>query len=95
MKFAWWWPRNCNEFDTPDVGVHTLSFTHFRARFPFEGSRRESIPRTRKTCYIRRNQHIFRKYSIFSLMAKSVLHPGEMASLVRFVPLVVVWRTLI
>ena len=45
--------------------------------------------------FILLNQHIFRKYMIFSLLAKCVLRPGEMASQVGFVGRAVVWRTLI
>jgi len=37
--------------------------------------------------YIVRNQHIFRKYIIFSLLAKCVLRPDEMALQVEFGPL--------
>ena len=46
-------------------------------------------------CYILSNQHIFRKYIIFSLLAKCVLRPGEMDSQVGFCPRAVVWKTLI
>jgi len=46
-------------------------------------------------CYILPNQHIFRKYIIFSLSEKCVLRPGDMASQVGFSPRAVVWRTLI
>jgi len=45
-------------------------------------------------CYILTKQHIFHEY-IFSLLAKCVLQPGEMALQVGFVLRTVVWRTLI
>ena len=37
-------------------------------------------------CYILPNQHIFRKYIMFSLLAKCIFRPGEMASQVRSWP---------